>query len=52
MLAAIRQDIRAAKERDPAAPTTLQVVIAYPGVHAIRVRSSAAACSSTMPPVW
>jgi serine O-acetyltransferase len=35
MLAAIRQDIRAAKERDPAAPTTLQVVIAYPGVHAI-----------------
>jgi serine O-acetyltransferase len=35
MLAAIRQDIRAAKERDPAEPTTLQVVIAYPGVHAI-----------------
>lgn len=35
MLAAIRQDIRAAKERDPANPTTLQVVVAYPGVHAI-----------------
>ena len=35
MLAAIRQDIRAAKERDPAEPTTLQVIIAYPGVHAI-----------------
>jgi serine O-acetyltransferase len=35
MLAAIRQDIRAAKERDPAAPTTLQVIFAYPGVHAI-----------------
>jgi serine O-acetyltransferase len=35
MLTAIRQDIRAAKQRDPAAPTTLQVVFAYPGVHAI-----------------
>ena len=35
MLAAIRQDIRAAKDRDPARPSTLQVVVAYPGVHAI-----------------
>lgn len=35
MLAAVRQDIRAAKERDPAKPTALQVVFAYPGVHAI-----------------
>jgi serine O-acetyltransferase len=35
MLAAIRRDIRAARERDPAAPTTLEVVFAYPGVHAI-----------------
>lgn len=35
MLEAIRRDIRAAKDRDPAAPTTLQVVFAYPGVHAI-----------------
>jgi serine O-acetyltransferase len=35
MLAAMRQDIRAARQRDPAAPTTLQVVFAYPGVHAI-----------------
>jgi serine O-acetyltransferase len=35
MLAAIRSDIRAAKARDPAKPTTLQVVFAYPGVHAI-----------------
>ncbi len=35
MLAAIRQDIEAAKERDPANPTTLQVIVAYPGVHAI-----------------
>jgi serine O-acetyltransferase len=31
----MRQDISAAKERDPAKPTTLQVVFAYPGVHAI-----------------
>jgi serine O-acetyltransferase len=35
MLRAIRQDIRAAKDRDPANPTTLQVIVAYPGVHAI-----------------
>lgn len=35
MLTAMRQDIRAAKERDPAVPTTLQVIFAYPGVHAI-----------------
>jgi serine O-acetyltransferase len=35
MLTAIRQDIRAAKERDPAVPTTLQVIFAYPGVHAV-----------------
>jgi len=31
----IRRDIRAARERDPAVPTTLQVIFAYPGVHAI-----------------
>ena len=35
MFAAIRNDIRAAKQRDPAKPTTLQVIFAYPGVHAI-----------------
>ncbi|MEE6140063.1 serine O-acetyltransferase [Mycobacterium sp. 050128] len=35
MLETIRQDIRAARERDPARPTTLQVILAYPGVHAI-----------------
>jgi serine O-acetyltransferase len=35
MLAAIRQDIRAAKDRDPARPSSLQVIVAYPGVHAI-----------------
>jgi serine O-acetyltransferase len=35
VLAAIRRDIQAAKQRDPARPTTLQVIFAYPGVHAI-----------------
>jgi serine O-acetyltransferase len=35
MLEALRQDIQAAKERDPARPTTLEVIFAYPGVHAI-----------------
>jgi serine O-acetyltransferase len=35
MLTAMRRDIRAAKERDPARPTTPQVIFAYPGVHAI-----------------
>jgi len=35
MLAVLRNDIRAARERDPAAPTTLEVIVAYPGVHAI-----------------
>jgi serine O-acetyltransferase len=35
MLAAFRGDIAAAKERDPAVPSTLQVVFAYPGVHAV-----------------
>jgi serine O-acetyltransferase len=35
MLEAIRRDIRAARERDPARPTVLEVVFAYPGVHAV-----------------
>lgn len=35
MLTVLRDDIRAARERDPAAPTTLEVILAYPGVHAI-----------------
>lgn len=35
MLAAIRRDIAVAKQRDPAAPSTLEVILAYPGVHAI-----------------
>jgi len=35
MLATLRQDIGAAMDRDPARPSTLEVVLAYPGVHAI-----------------
>ncbi|SON61692.1 Serine acetyltransferase [Mycobacterium simulans] len=35
MLADIRRDIRAARKRDPARPTVLEVVFCYPGVHAV-----------------
>ncbi len=35
MLAAIRRDIQAARQRDPAAPTVLEVIFCYPGVHAV-----------------
>jgi len=35
MLAAMRRDIGVARERDPARPTVLEVIFAYPGVHAI-----------------
>jgi serine O-acetyltransferase len=35
MLEEIRRDIRVARERDPANPSTLEVVFAYPGVHAV-----------------
>lgn len=35
MLTAIRRDIQVARERDPANPTVLEVVFAYPGVHAV-----------------
>ena len=35
MLAAMRHDIHVARRRDPARPTTLEVILAYPGVHAI-----------------
>jgi serine O-acetyltransferase len=31
----MRQDVRTVKERDPAARSTLEVVLCYPGVHAI-----------------
>ena len=35
MFARIRQDIRAVLERDPAAKSTLEVLLCYPGVHAL-----------------
>ncbi len=35
MLDAIRRDIRVARERDPAEPTALEVILTYPGVHAV-----------------
>ncbi len=35
MLEAIRRDIKAARDRDPARPTVLEVIFAYPGVHAV-----------------
>jgi len=35
MLAALRHDVRAAMDRDPAACSALTVVLCYPGVHAI-----------------
>ena len=35
MLAALRADLRAARERDPAARSTVELVLCYPGVHAI-----------------
>lgn len=35
MLSAIRRDVRAVRERDPAARSTLEVVLCYPGVHAV-----------------
>jgi serine O-acetyltransferase len=35
MLAAIRRDIGAARQRDPAKPTVAQVIFCYPGVHAV-----------------
>ncbi len=35
MFDSIRRDIRAARERDPARPTTAEVVLTYPGGHAV-----------------
>ena len=37
LLRAIREDIEAAQERDPAARGALEVVLTYPGVHALTV---------------
>ncbi len=35
MLAALKRDVRAARDRDPAARSALEVIICYPGVHAL-----------------
>jgi serine O-acetyltransferase len=35
MFADLRRDIRAVRERDPAARSTLEVLLCYPGVHAL-----------------
>ena len=35
MLATLRRDLRAARDRDPAARSTLEIAICYPGVHAV-----------------
>ena len=35
VLSRIREDVRAARAHDPAARTSLEVVLAYPGVHAV-----------------
>jgi serine O-acetyltransferase len=35
MLGALRSDLRAARERDPAARSTAELVLCYPGVHAV-----------------
>jgi len=35
MFAALRRDIQAVRERDPAARSTLEVLLCYPGVHAL-----------------
>ena len=37
MFAEIRRDIRAVRERDPAARSTLEILLCYPGVHALAV---------------
>lgn len=35
MLATLRRDLRAARERDPAARSSIEVVLCYPGLHAL-----------------
>ena len=35
MLKALRRDLQAARERDPAARSTLELVLCYPGIHAV-----------------
>ncbi|MGB4140071.1 MAG: serine O-acetyltransferase, partial [Limnochordia bacterium] len=37
MIDTIRRDIQAIRERDPAARSTLEIVLCYPGLHALEV---------------
>ncbi|PPF72702.1 serine O-acetyltransferase EpsC [Rathayibacter sp. AY1E6] len=37
LLALLREDVRTARERDPAARSAVEVVLSYPGVHAVWV---------------
>jgi serine O-acetyltransferase len=37
IIRSIRRDIRAARERDPAASSDLEIVLAYPGFHALQL---------------
>jgi len=42
----MREDIQAVFDRDPAARTTLEVVLTYPGLHAIWLHRIAHFCGS------
>jgi len=44
MLKAIRRDIRAVFDHDPAARTTLEVLLCYPGLHAVLLHRAAHWC--------
>ena len=37
IIRSIRRDIRAARERDPAASSDLEILLAYPGFHALQL---------------
>ena len=47
LLQSIRSDIQAAKERDPAATSTLEIIFAYPGFHARQLHRLAHTLHST-----
>ena len=50
-LAAIREDIRTAQQRDPAARGALEVLLTYPGVHALTIHRLSRALSLAGVPV-
>jgi len=51
LLESIRRDIRAARERDPAATSNLEVILAYPGFHARQLHRLAHALHRRQVPV-